>query len=711
LERRGEVVTREELRQKLWGSQTFVDFQHGLNKGINRLREALGDQAANPRYIETLPRFGYRFIGHLDDTDASDHNHPAEVQKDESTSGIGKLWKTLIPATTVLVALVAAGYLYSHRAPKLTEKDTIVLGDFTNSTGDSVFDGALRQGLEVQLEQSPLLRLVPEEQIQQTLRMMKQPLDAKLTPENAWQVCQRTNSTTVLNASIAQVGAQYSLILKAVSCVNGQVLASTEAQSRDKSHVLEALGRASTDIRKKLGESAATVQKFDTPLEQATTPSLEALQAFSLGFTTLTRRADSAAALPMLQQAVKIDPNFAMAYVVLSACYHNLGETTLASESARKAFELRLGTSERERLLIEAVYHFHVTGDFEKALRLTEVRGQLYPSDPLARIDMGLIYAAFGQYDKSLAEHRESVRLFPVGACYENLIAAYVALNRLDEARATLDEAKAKAPDFPAQPFLYALAFLRDDPAAMANVAGCCEAETAAYLGQMEKARKFYDQAVSSAERAEEKEAAADVEANAALTEGVFGDKKEARSRAGAALRLSTGRDAEYLTALALASVGDAVQAQALGDDLAKRFPENSVVQFNYLPTLRAQLALSRKSPSSAIENLRAAAPYELGSVGRGTLYPVYVRGLAYLAAHQGAEAAVEFQKILDHRGIVLYDPIGALSHLRMGRAYALAGDSRKAMDAYQKFLALWKNADVNLPILKQAKVEYARLQ
>jgi DNA-binding winged helix-turn-helix (wHTH) protein/tetratricopeptide (TPR) repeat protein len=709
LERPGEPATREELQKALWPSATFVDFEYGVNAAVHRLREALEDSADSPRLIETLPRLGYRFIGTITKPPTATNATASEKTGGKEQRTI--TWRVVLPAAVTVVALAALSYFYFQRNPKLTNKDTIVLADFTNSTGDPVFDGTLRQGLAVELEQSPFLRLLSEEQIQQTLRMMKQSPDAKLTPEITWQICQRTNSTTILNASIAQIGTQYNLILKAVSCVDGQLIGSTEAQANDKNHVLEALGRASEDIRKKLGESTATLQKFDTPLEQATTPSLEALQAYTLGFRALTGEGGSGAAIPMLQQATKLDPNFAMAWVILAACYHNLGELTLASENARKAFELRSGTSERERLLIEDAYHFHVTGDLQQALRVNEVRVQTYPNDPVARSDLGILYAELGQYDKSLAEHRESVHLYPVPILYGNLIVAYIALNRFDEARTTLDEAKAKNPDFPSGPFLYLLAFLGDDSVSMTNATSCCEAAIAAYSGQLEKARTVYRKAVVSATRAEEKEAAAASEASAALIEALFGNTSKARQRAESALRLSNGRDTQCGAALALALVGDTARAQMLTDDLSEQFPESTVVQFNYLPTIRAQLALNRKSALEAIETLRTAEAYDFGSVGIGTFYPVYVRGLAYLAAHKGTEAAAEFQKVLDHRGIVMTSPIGALVRLQMGRAYTVQGDTAKARAAYSDFLTLWKDADSDIPLLKQAKAEYAKLK
>ena len=625
--------------------------------------------------------------------------------------------------------LAAAGYFYFHRTPKLTDKDTIVLADFSNTTGDTVFDGTLRQGLSVQLEQSPFLSLVSEEQIQQTLRLMGRAPDVRLTPQIAREICQRTGSTAVLNGSIAQIGTQYSLILKAVKCSDGESLTSTEAHSSDKSHVLDVLAKAASEIRNKLGESLSTVQKFDTPLQQATTSSLEALQAYSLGMKIIAR-GDSAAAVPFFQRAIRLDPNFALAYTVLGVSYSNLKESSLASENMRKAFELREHVSEPEKLHIEAQYYGSTIGDLEKARETCELWAQTYPRDVVPRDLLGIIYGALGQHDKSLAEFRETLRLQPKnGQLYASSVSAFLYLNRFEEARATAEEAKRKNLDSHGlHRRLYMLAFLQNDAAGMAQQVAWSadkpgvedvllgfEADTAAHSGRLEKARMSSRQAVAAAERVEEHETAAGYEAAAALREALFGNPVEARERAEAALLLSNGRDVQYGAASALALTGDVVRAQALTDDLGKRFPEVTIVRFNYLPTLEAQLALSRNDASKALETLQAAAPYELGVNGAPSgflpaMYPFYVRGEAYLAAHQGSEAAVEFQKILDHRGIVLNCPIGALAHLQLARAYAMQGDTTKAKAAYQDFLTLWKDADPDIPILIAAKAEYAQL-
>jgi serine/threonine protein kinase/tetratricopeptide (TPR) repeat protein len=653
---------------------------------------------------------------------------PAAASEDGPGKKLGLVWKVLVPATVLVAVLSAGTYFYFHRTPKLTNKDTIVLADFTNITGDPVFDGTLRRGLAVQLEQSPFLSIVSDEQIRQTLEMMGQKPDAKLTAQITREVCQRTTSAAVLEGSIAQVGAQYSLILKAVDCLSGKSFTSTEALADDKSRVLDALGRAASEIRKRLGESLNTVQRYNTPLEQATTPSLEALQAYSLGLKSQFS-GDSSAAIPLLQQATKLDQNFAMAYAVLGMGYWNQGQSGLAAENIRKAFELRGRVTEQEKLIIEADYYSIVTGNLENAQHASEVWAQTYPRDWDSHSELGMIYAERGQYNKSLEEFNNSLRLGHDNAGpYVDVAAAQLALNLFGESHATIQTAMAKNLDSPRlHSILYLLAFLEGDLAGMARQVSwgagksgeedlflVAEADTAAYSGHLRQARTLYLRAVALAEATEQKETAASYEADAALCEALFGNVGEARQRAASTLRLSTSRDVQFGVALALA-VSGATKAQTLGDDLNKRFPEDTTVQFNYLPTLHAQLALNLNDPLKAIDVLESAIPYEMGQTWGSymtfSLYPVYVRGQAYLAAQRGSEAAAEFQKILDHRGIVLNSPIGALAHLQIGRAYAMQGDTAKAKAAYQDFLTLWKDADPDIPIFIAAKAEYAKLQ
>jgi eukaryotic-like serine/threonine-protein kinase len=639
-------------------------------------------------------------------------------------------WVGIAGAGAIVVALAASSlwWLNGRKAHALTGKDTIVLAELTNTTGDPVFDGTLRQGLTVQLEQSPFLSLISEQRIQQTLRLMGQSPDAKLVPEIARHLCQRTGSKAVLTGSIAQIGTQYSLIVNAVNCSNGETLASTEAQASDKNHVLDALGKVATDMRAKMGESLSTVQKLDTPVEQATTPSLEALQAYSLGWKAQVGRGDDTAAVPLYQRAIRLDPNFAMAYASLGTSYNNLGETSMATENIRKAYDLRDRVSDREKFYIESHYYQFVTNDLEKARRAYELWAQTYTRDSVPPSNLTYIYGALGQYNKALAEAREGFRLNEASGA-GNLVNSFLQLNRLEEAQAMAEEAQAKNVDSPPLRFLlYQLSFLRNDAEGMTqqvawaadkpgwdDVFLASEADTAAYSGQLGKAREFSRRAVASAMRADEKETAAGYEDEAALREALFGNAAEVRQRALAALALSTGRDVQYGAALALALASDVARAQAMAEDLGKHFSDDTIVHFNYLPTIHARLALSHNDSSKATEALQSAAPYELGTPGAGTfttaLYPVYVRAEAYLAGHQGREAVIEFQKILDHRGIVVNAPIGAVAHLGLARANALAGDTVKARAAYQEFLNLWKDADPDIPILTAARTEYAKLK
>jgi eukaryotic-like serine/threonine-protein kinase len=653
-----------------------------------------------------------------------------------SAAKSSRLRRMAICGVAAVVSVLAVGgwLFFSRKAHALTEKDTIVLADFKNATGDAVFDGTLRQGLSVQLEQSPFLSIIPDQKVQQTLQMMDQKPDARLTPEIARELCERTSSAAVLDGSIAQIGSRYLLTLKAVNCASGETLASTEAQASDKNQVLDALGKTASDIRGKLGESLGSVQKFDTPLAQATTPSLEALKALSSGIK-LFYNAGAPAALPFFKNAIELDPNFAVAYAWEGRMYGDLSESSLAAESARKAYDLREHTSERERYFISANFHLEVTGDLEKAIQNCELWIQAYPREVLAHTLLaGIIYPSMGQYVKALEQSTEATRLDPNFIFgYSTRVFAYIALNRLDEAKVTYDQAvqrklySAFSPDA-----LYSIAFLQNDTAGMARQVTLsvgkpgaehrllgAEGDTAAYYGRLRAAREFTSRAVDSAQRQQETGSAAAYSASAALREGLFGNLDEARRLAAAALARSTERGVQSDAALALAYAGDDKRAQAVADDLNKSFPEDTVIQFVDLPTIRARLAINKGNYSEAIEDLRIGMPYELSVSGQ--MLPAYVRGEAYLAAHQASEAEAEFQKILDHRGVVINAPSGALARLGMARGRALqAKTSRgadtdaarvRALEAYKDFLALWKDADPDVPTLIAAKVEYAKLQ
>jgi serine/threonine protein kinase/tetratricopeptide (TPR) repeat protein len=641
-------------------------------------------------------------------------------------------WKTTLSVAGLVVAGLVAGAIYirSHQATPLTGKDTIVLADFTNTTGDAVFDDTLKQGLAVQLEQSPFLSLISERRIRETLPLMGQAADARITPAIARELCQRMEGAAELEGSIATLGSEYVLGLKATNCGTGSSLANVQVTADSKEHVLKALDQGAISLRSKLGESLSTIEKFDTPVEQATTPSLEALQSYSLGRKMMTAKADYLAAVPLYQKAIAEDANFAMAYASLGTAYHNLGEKDLAAVNTKKSFELRQRVSEQEKYYIESHYYHFVTGNLEEAGKAYELWGQAYPRESVPPANLGVVYQALGQYDKALEDFREAWRRVPDDALnYSNLVISYISLDRLKEAAATSAEAERKNLDSAdLHLYLYELGFLQHDSGGMSQQVAWAagkprpeslllyfEGNTAAYSGQLDKSREFFQQAVASAERAGEKDRAAADEATAALYEALFGNSAPARQRAAVAATQAIGPDGRFAAGLAFALAGDSTKAQGIVDDLAKRFPEDTIVQFNYLPTIRAQIALGRNDAAKAADTLQAASSYELGTAGGTTfstnLYPIYVRGQAYLAAKQGARAAAEFQRIVDWRGVVANEPIGALAHLGLARAYAMQGEVFQARTAYVDFLTLWKDADPDIPVLTQAKAEYGRLQ
>ena len=746
LENAGEVISREDLRSRLWPDHTFVDFDSSLRVAVGKLREALDDNADDPRYIATIPKRGYRFlvteVRRVEAAPEAAEPEAAKLGDDARRDDLKPLktgakatrWWMVAGAALLMIGIglaVGGRMFFPHKVHALTDRDTIVLADFANATGDPVFDGTLRQGLSVQLEQSPFLSIIPDEKIQQTLGLMGQPVDAKLVPAIAREVCQRTASAAVLDGSIGKIGTQYLLTLKAINCKSGETLASTEAQASDENHVLNALGKVSVEIRNKLGESLSTIQKFDTPLEEATTPSLEALKAYSSAMQTLRTKGPEVAT-PFFKHAVELDPNFAVAYAYLGVMASSTLEPGLSVDYRTKAYELRDRASEAEKYWITATYHKGVTGNIPKAIEACDLWIQAYPRSEMPHTYLGAaVLPVVGQYERAVEESTEGIRLRPdFPLAYAFAIRAYTALNRFDEAKATYVQAlerKLHAPYIDLR--MYHLAFAQNDTAGMAQHVAKLEAlprlghqmlniegDTAAYSGHLRDAREFSRRAMDSAQRGGEKDAPALYSGTSALREAWFGNTGEARRRATLALKLSTGRDLQYFAALALAYSRDEARAKALADDLDKRFPEDTIVQFNYLPSVRGRLALNKGDASGAIESLGPAAPYELGATRAidldwTAMFPVFVRGEAYLAAHQGSKAAAEFQKLLDHRGLVLNQPIGALAHLGLGRAYVLQGDIPKAKAAYQDFLTLWKHADPDIPILQKAKAEYAKLQ
>jgi len=633
-------------------------------------------------------------------------------------------------AAAVLALAAATGYFSLHRPPKLTVKDKIVLADFENKTGDPVFDQTLRQGLTVQLEQSPFLTLVSDQQIQQVLRFMNRPPETLLTPEVSREICERTGSTAVLEGSIKGLGSQYVLWLRARNCRTGEVLAEQQEQTEGKEKVLKALSGIAIQIRTRLGESLATIQEHSTPLEQATTSSLEALKAYSAAKVALYAHGGPAA-IPHLQQAIAIDPQFAMAHADLGFMSWNMGQTDLGAEQVRIAYGLRDRVSDRERRYILMLYDRQVTGNLQKELQTLESWAQTYPRDAYAPgIIAGWVAYGTGQYERGIQASEEAIRLDPsIPFPYESIAIHNLRLDRFTQAADALQRAAERnmeQPDFLV--IRYYLAFLKGDQAGMEREVARAPGQHAQDLmshhqalvlarsGRMREARTMWERAIPLARQANKRETAGIYEAAAAVCEAHFGNRAAAKERALAALELAKGRDVEYAAAYALALSGDLPASQRLAADLEKRFPEDTPVQFEYLPTLRALSALAHRAPLDAVERLQRAVPYDFAMPGTafvgmfGGVYPAYVRGEAYLVAGRGQEAAAEFQKVLNHRGIVLADPVGALAHLQLGRAYAVSGDRPRAKSAYQDFLALWKDADPDIPVLKQASAEYAKL-
>ena len=678
-----------------------------LEVDVDRRYQHASEIRSDLERLETGPRF-----------DARGNRHPRA--------------RVFAAAAGAVLAFSVAGYFFFHRTPRLTDKDTIVLADFSNTTGDPVFDETLRQGLAVQLEQSPFLSLVSGDRIHQTLRLMGRPADAPLTPAIAREVCERTGGAAVLEGSIASLGSQYVLGLRAWNCRTGDVLAEEQAQAARKENVLNALSQIARKFRARVGESLTTVDKYSTPLAEATTPSLEALKAYSAALRA-GASAGPVASVRLLERAIEIDPRFAMAYAHLGLSYAAAGESVLSTESASKAYQLRDRASDRERFYITVNYDREVTRNLEKAQQTCELWAQTYPRDPDAHVLLsGFVDQGAGRYEGSIEEAKKAIGLDPDQTfAYVNLGFSYFYLDRPGEAENTLQRASERKLEIPELWLLrYALALLKGDKAGMDRAAALADGKPGgedwmshlqalvlARSGQLQQAKRMSRHAIDVARRAGQAERAATYEAGRATWEAFFGNAAEARRSAMAALELSKGRDVEYAVAFALALSGDTSRSHTLAADLETRFPEDTSVKFSYLPALRGAFALNDGEPLKAIELLQAAMPYELAMPGIGffgffgALYPVYLRGEGYLAAHRGSEAATEFQKILDHRGIVVGDPVGALAHLQLGRAFALAGDMKQAKAAYQDFLTLWKDADADIPILRQAKMEYARLQ
>jgi eukaryotic-like serine/threonine-protein kinase len=644
---------------------------------------------------------------------------PPAVQA--GTAAGKKYW---VVAAALLVAVGVAGALYwrSRTNPRLTEKDSILLADFVNTTGDPVFDGTLKQALAVQLEQSPYLNIVPDQTVRKALRFMGRAPDERVTGSVAREICERENIRAMLGGSIAALGSQYVVAIDAINCATGDALAREQVTAASKETVLPAVGKVASTLRGKLGESLASVQKFNTPVTEATTSSLEALKAYAAA-DEIRNGGGEAESIPLFQHAIELDPNFAMAHARLAAVYNNVGEEDKSLEEAQKAFGLRERVSERERFYI-VDHYYTATGDIEKDKENLQLAAKAYPNDSTAFGNLALQYNLYyADFEKAIAAANECARLepnAPFGYLHASL--GYMALNRLEEARSILKRAvDAKADNLFVHQDLLDLAFLDGDANAMQQELKWSEGKPSEYLllneataaaaahGQIQKANELMQRSVQVSERLGSKGTTAVTEAGLALTQAEVGNVAKAKELCASSSRLASGRINLEQVAVALAMSGEASRAQAITADLSRRFPADTLLHAVYLPIVEALIAMNRKAPQDAIERLQTAVPYELGTA-QGLL-PVYIRGLAYLQAKRGTEAAAEFQKIVDHRGIAPVGPEHSLAKLGLGRSYVMTGDAAKARAAYQDFFALWKDADSDIPILKEAKAEYAKLQ
>lgn len=739
VERAGDVVTREELRQLLWPAETFVDFEHGLNTSIKELRGLLNDSATEPRYIETLPKLGYRLLVRVSTTCAevetlevsrpSKGSSTAATASESTTSRSNQIarggWRlALLAAFGLSAALLAKYFFHPNRALALRERDTIVLADFENATGEQIFDDALRQGLAAGLEQSPYFRVLSDRKSSVILKQMGRSPDERVTGQTAIELCQRAGSKVMVQGSISSLGTNYVIGLTAIRCDTSDGLAHEQTEAKRKEDVISALGTASTRLRKHLGEPTLSIQKYNAPLEQATTTSLEALKTY--GMAMLALKGGDRPAIPLFKKATELDPGFGMAYGRLAGIYQNLGETELARENALKAFQLQDRLTESERLVIESWYNVYVTGDLEKAAQLNEMELQNYPASAGVLNDLGNIYFNLGRQEKATEFFRQSLAMNPnVSITYGNLAGALLATGHVGEARAVLADAESqKMPtDYYLLQVHYWEAFVEGNTKEMegilsqaASVPGARalllseQARTEAYFGRFEKSRRLSELAAKLMANGGEKESAAACLAELALREAEIGDARLARRTVLHALQLARSQTIVTLAALVMAHTGDFQQSQTLVEELNKKYPSDTFIQKYWLPTIRARIELGQGNWSKGLETMSITEPFDFAAapaLTTITLYPAYVRGEIYMAGGNGKQAAAEFSKLVEHQGMVLNFFLGALARLRRAQACALAGDSAKAQDSYQEFFALWKEADPSLPLLRQAKREY----
>jgi eukaryotic-like serine/threonine-protein kinase len=744
----GRVLTKDEILQAVW-PDTFVE-EVNLAVNISTLRKVLGESPQEGRFIATLPGRGYRFvaevsvsvreqgpldsygtnpanlspalsIGHLDQTESG----AAAVSANSISSGNLRRNYAWIGAVIIAVILIVAGLSFQRRGPRLspglTTQDSILLADFENTTSEPVLDDTLKEGTAVSLGQSPFLNLVANDRVRETLRFMGRSPEGRVQLSLGREICQRAGAKAVVSGAVSRLGTAYVVSLEATNCVDGTTIDREQLEAKNKEAVLPALSQVAVKLRGKLGESLSSIQQFDVPIEQATTPSLEALKAYSIGAEQRARGSEKEA-IPFFDHAIELDPNFAMAYARRGAIFNNLGETNRASEDFKKAYSLRSNLSEREKLYLTIRFHDAIAGDIGKSIETYEMWSRLYPRDFEPFDGLAARYQIVGQYEKAAAAAAKALKLRPDNYVpYANLASSYEALSRLDEAREICNQATvAKRDSSYTHRVLFELAFLRRDSRAMQNEVEVAigtdreqemlvdQAFAFAAMGKLRRARELFKRSWADYDRAGLQDHAAYSMAQEALIEADFGNIPEARTRAAEALRLGRGIDARETTAEVLSLAGEEARARTLAQELRTRFPQHAPLNAASLPTILATAELQRGNASKAIDLLKEAAPYDLSEFSN--LSPIYIRAQAYLRLHSSKEAEAEFQKLLEHSGINALSPRHALARLGLARALALEGDVPQARKAYEDFLAYWSEADPELPILRQAGAELSKL-
>jgi DNA-binding winged helix-turn-helix (wHTH) protein len=770
VESQGTLVTRETIIERLWGKDVYLETERGINTAINKIRSVLRDDPRQPQYLQTVIGKGYRFVAEVVEveerklgtqsapltvaptdglyqaqpTDITETaTPPASSEKTEPSLVPGRAtrfrlqgwfdviidsWKLRIAVGSVILVGVAAVFLYRgfHQVSAIGPGNAVVLAEFTNTTGDTVYDGSLIRALASALKQSPYISLLTPQKVAATLKLMERPSAERLTKDIAKEVCVRSGSKVYIAGAISQSADKYPISLKAINCETNLVVASARAEAESRDQVLNKLGDAAVELRRRLGESLPSIEEHNHPIYQlVTTSSLEALQAAELGYHK-SSVGDFQGAIAAFQKALTVDPNFAVGYVMIGSTYANFGQAGTGKLYLQRAYELRDRMTDDERLRFETFYYDVVTGETDKEMQAYAELAKLLPNDSWIPMNAGWLYEQLGQYDQALQRASEaSQKQANSFIIQENLMAIYRSLGRYDEAIAVYDEAaNQEILNTYAHLQRYLVAFIQNDKVTMQQQVDAMKdmpngaelslqalANTAAYEGRLREARILVARAAEAAISENQPERTAQWKAYQAVLEGAFGNSALARELTSQALSLNKESNTKEYAALALARSGDVAHAQQLADELNQDAPVSTFVQGYWLPTIRAAIAFSQKKPQQALDDLRAAEPYEQSWETFGNLFPVYLRGLAYLALGHGKESAAEFQKFIDHRGIVANNPLGALAHLQLAHAYVVAGDKFAAKHKYEDFLALWKNADPDIPVLKEAKAEYAKLQ